>query len=46
MTLENAFVMNTSNIKYGPGATREIGYDMQRAGSKAGDGGRRPAPGA
>jgi len=29
MNLETAFVMNTSNIKYGPGATREVGYDMQ-----------------
>ncbi len=34
MTLENAFVMNTSNIKYGPGATREIGYDMRALGAK------------
>ena len=29
MTLETTFVMNTSNIKYGPGATREVGYDMR-----------------
>jgi hydroxyacid-oxoacid transhydrogenase len=26
--------MNTSNIKYGPGATREVGYDMQALGAK------------
>ena len=34
MTLETAFVMNTSNIKYGPGTTREVGYDMQALGAK------------
>ena len=34
MNLETAFVMNTSNIKYGPGATREVGYDMQALGAK------------
>ena len=34
MTLETAFVLNTSNIKYGPGATREVGYDMQSMGAK------------
>jgi hydroxyacid-oxoacid transhydrogenase len=34
MTLETTFVMNTSNIKYGPGATREVGYDMQALGAK------------
>ncbi len=34
MTLETAFVLNTSNIKYGPGATREVGYDMQALGAK------------
>jgi hydroxyacid-oxoacid transhydrogenase len=34
MTLETAFVLNTSNIKYGPGATREVGYDMQSLGAK------------
>lgn len=34
MSLETAFVMNTSNIKYGPGATREVGYDMQALGAK------------
>ena len=32
MTLETAFTMNSSAIKYGPGATREIGYDMQSLG--------------
>jgi hydroxyacid-oxoacid transhydrogenase len=34
VTLESTFVMNTSNIKYGPGATREVGYDMQALGAK------------
>jgi hydroxyacid-oxoacid transhydrogenase len=28
MAAETAFVMNTSRIKFGPGATREVGYDM------------------
>ncbi len=27
---ETAFTMDTSSIKYGPGVTREIGYDMAR----------------
>jgi hydroxyacid-oxoacid transhydrogenase len=34
MAFETAFVMNTSNIKYGPGATREVGYDMKALGVK------------
>jgi hydroxyacid-oxoacid transhydrogenase len=34
MVLETAFVMNTSNIKYGPGATREVGYDMHALGAR------------
>lgn len=34
MIHETAFVLNTSNIKYGPGATREVGYDMQALGAK------------
>ena len=29
MTYENAFTMDTSSIKYGPGVTREVGYDMK-----------------
>ena len=29
MRLESVLTMNTSNIKYGIGATREIGYDMR-----------------
>ena len=28
MDLENAFVVDASSIKYGPGATREVGYEM------------------
>jgi len=34
MIHETAFVLNTSNIKYGPGATREVGHDMQALGAK------------
>jgi hydroxyacid-oxoacid transhydrogenase len=33
MTFETAFTMNTSNIKYGPGVTREVGYDMKQLGA-------------
>ena len=32
MTLETAFTMDTSSIKYGSGVTREIGWDMRRLG--------------
>jgi hydroxyacid-oxoacid transhydrogenase len=31
---ETAFQMDTSAIKYGPGATREIGSDLQRLGAR------------
>ena len=31
--LENAFTMDTSSIKYGPGVTREVGYDMKILGA-------------
>ncbi len=34
MRLESVLTMNTSNIKYGIGATREIGYDMRALGAK------------
>ncbi len=34
MKLENAFTMDTSSIKYGPGATREIGFDMRELGCR------------
>ena len=34
MKLENAFTMDTSSIKFGPGATREIGFDMQEQGCR------------
>ncbi len=30
MTSETAFMMDTSSIKYGPGVTREVGYDMKQ----------------
>ena len=33
MAFETAFVMNTSIIKYGPGVTREVGYEMKRLGA-------------
>ena len=29
MSLETAFTMDTSSIKYGPGVTREVGHDMK-----------------
>ena len=34
MTLESAFSMDTSSIKYGPGVTREIGWDMEEQGAR------------
>jgi hydroxyacid-oxoacid transhydrogenase len=34
MKTETLFAMNTSSIKYGPGATREVGYDMRRLGGR------------
>jgi hydroxyacid-oxoacid transhydrogenase len=30
MAAETVFTMDTSSIKYGPGVTREVGYDMKR----------------
>lgn len=33
MKLETAFSMDTSSIKYGPGVTSEIGWDMEEQGS-------------
>ncbi len=33
MKLETAFSMDTSSIKYGPGVTTEIGWDMKEQGS-------------
>jgi hydroxyacid-oxoacid transhydrogenase len=33
MANETAFVMSSSRIKYGPGATREAGYDMAQLGA-------------
>ncbi len=30
---ETAFTMATSSIKYGPGVTREVGYDMKKLGA-------------
>ena len=34
MAAESIFTMDTSSIKYGKGATREIGFDMSAQGSK------------
>jgi hydroxyacid-oxoacid transhydrogenase len=34
MTFETAFTMDTSSIKYGPGATREVGHDMKELGAR------------
>jgi len=33
MNLETAFSIDTSSIKYGPGVTREAGYEMRRLGA-------------
>ena len=32
--LETAFTIDTSAIKYGPGVTREVGYEMKRLGAR------------
>jgi len=32
--LETAFTMDTSSIKYGPGVTREVGFDMKQLGAR------------
>jgi hydroxyacid-oxoacid transhydrogenase len=34
MPQETAFSMDTSSIKYGPGVTREVGWDMEEQGAK------------
>ncbi|MGQ9682551.1 MAG: hydroxyacid-oxoacid transhydrogenase [Anaerolineae bacterium] len=34
MPTETAFTLDTSSVKYGPGATREIGHDMRQLGAK------------
>ena len=34
MINETAFSMDTSSIKYGPGVTREVGYEMHRLGAR------------
>jgi hydroxyacid-oxoacid transhydrogenase len=34
MTFETAFSMDTSSIKFGPGVTREVGYDMRQMGGR------------
>jgi hydroxyacid-oxoacid transhydrogenase len=34
MKLETTFSMDTSSIKYGPGVTREVGWDMEEQGCK------------
>ena len=34
MPTETAFSMETASIKYGPGVTREVGYEMHRLGAR------------
>lgn len=34
MKLETAFSMDTSSIKYGPGVTNEVGWDMEEQGAR------------
>ncbi len=34
MVFETAFTMDTSSIKYGPAATREVGHDLKRLGAR------------
>ena len=34
MSLETAFTMDTSSIRYGPGVTREVGYEMACLGTR------------
>ncbi len=34
MTLETIFTMDTSSIKYGPGATREVGHELKQLGAR------------
>ena len=33
MAFETVFTMDTSSIRYGPGVTREVGYEMKRLGA-------------
>ena len=33
MTFETAFTIDSSSIKYGPGVTKEVGYDMKKLGA-------------
>ncbi|MGB9437158.1 MAG: iron-containing alcohol dehydrogenase, partial [Desulfobacterales bacterium] len=33
MALETIFSMDTSSIKYGPGVTQEVGWDMEELGA-------------
>ena len=32
--LETAFTLDASSIKYGPGVTREVGFEMSRLGAR------------
>lgn len=34
MTFETVVTMDASSIKYGPGVTREVGYEMERLGAR------------
>jgi len=34
LNTETAFTMDASSIKFGPGVTREVGFDLRELGSK------------
>jgi hydroxyacid-oxoacid transhydrogenase len=34
MKTESVLVVSSSNIKYGPGATREVGFDVKQLGAR------------
>ena len=34
MAFETAFLMDTSSVKFGPGSTNEVGYDMKTLGAR------------
>ena len=34
MNLETAFTIDTSSVKFGPGVTQEVGYEMRRLGAR------------
>jgi hypothetical protein len=44
MAFETAFTMDTSSIKFGPGVTKEVGFDMRQHGARAPHGDSVSAP--